>query len=341
MDRTIVPNATLFPNFLSDEVMPLVDSDEWKIIHFGVVASLRVDRVDDGIGIPQFVQGTGLPEERVRECLGFLCDTAQVFLRHDRPRRPQSYRLNLELSAPQLQVLEARQKGIPAGLPRADRPDDGLPGLAEVAAPPRLAPDRHRGRAAEPFPERPSVELRLDSDEGPIGRRLRQALPPSERAAFEHLIRHYPRARGDGEDGEAWGLYRLWQTYGFACLNNALVGDQPASDLSEVNRNCLMDQVTKLYEQEIGQLTPGLHVELARLTGDYPAIVAWQDAFRLAVKLNKRRLSTVETILKNQKQKAMEEVQRPAPRVRRKAVPAVSTVAGVAAQDSLPEAEDN
>jgi hypothetical protein len=292
MERSILPNATLFPNFLTDEVMPLVSSDEWKIIHFGVVACLRLDRGDDGVSIAQFVQGTGLPEDRVRECLGFLCDTAQIFLRQDRPRKPQVYRLNQEISAVQVETLEQRKKSALA----AEADGVELEGQEAVDPPTQqdaVAPAaRGRGRGAEPFPEHPSVEIRLDGEEGPVT---------------------------EGEDSEVWGLFRLWQTYGFACLNNSLQGAHAATDLSEVNRICLLDEITKVYEQEVGRLTPGLHEELARLASDFPSLAAWEEAFRIAIKLNKRRLSTVETILRNQRQKAMEEVTRPAARPRRRA----------------------
>jgi hypothetical protein len=335
MERSILPNATLFPNFLTDEVMPLVSSDEWKIIHFGVAACLRLDRSDESVSIAQFVQGTGLPEDRVRDCLGFLCDTAQLFLRQDRPRKPQVYKLNQEISAVQVETLEQRKKGALAA--DADVPD--MEGR-DTAEPPAdreavVPPVRGRGRVAEPFPEHPSVEIRLDGEEGPVTKRLRQSLPATERAAFDHLLRHYPRAKREGEDSEVWGLFRLWQTYGFACLNNSLQGAQAATDLSEVNRICLLDEITKVYEQEVGRLTPGLHEELARLASDYPSLAAWQEAFRIAITLNKRRLSTVESILRNQRQKAMEEVSRPAPRTRRKAaVPAAAAPEAPAATGS-------
>jgi hypothetical protein len=325
MERNILPNATLFPNFLTDEVMPLVSGDEWKVIHLGVVACLRMDRGEEGVSIAQFVRGTGLPEDQVRECLGFLCDTSQIFLRQDRPRKPQVYKLNLEISAVQVETLEQRKKETLAAISEGAEIE-----VIEAADPPAerdpAAPVRERGRAAEPFVEHPSVEIRLDGEAGPVTKRLRQSLPAPERAAFDHLLRHYPRAKREGEDSEVWGLFRLWQTYGFACLNNSLQGAHAATDLSAINRTCLLDEITKLYEQEVGRLTPGLHEELTRLASDFPSLAAWQDAFRIAIKLNKRRLSTVETILRNQKQKAIEEVSRPAPRPRRKAsAPPVGT----------------
>jgi len=148
------------------------------------------------------------------------------------------------------------------------------------------------------------VEIRLDGNDQAVTRRLRRQLPAPERQAFDHLVRLYTKEKKEVDDGEAWGLYRLWQTYGFACVNNALQG--PYTDLSDLNRACLLSEITKLYEQEIGRLTPALEQELARLATEHPTLTAWQEAFRIAVRLNKRRLSTLETILNNQRQKEME-----------------------------------
>ncbi len=333
MERTILPNATLFPNFLTDEVMPLVGGDEWKVIHFGVVACLRLDRGDDGVSIAQFVQGTGLPEERVRECLVFLCDTAQIFLRQDRPRKPQVYKLNHEISAAQVEILEQRRKGD--GEQRSEgaeeRGSTSAPAHLRTPAPEAPPPPR---TPAPPYPEHPSVEIRLDGDGQTVAKRLHQSLPAPERAAFDHLLRFYPRGKREGEDSEVWGLYRLWQTYGFACLNKALQEAHSAADLSELNRACLLAEIAKLYEQEIGRVTEGARQELARLAADFPTLAAWQDAFRIAVKINKRRLSTVETILKNQLQKEMDEAQRPVARTKRRARPHPSPVESPAATET-------
>ncbi len=333
MERSIVPNTTFFPNFLTDEVMPLVSGDEWKIIHYGVVACLRFDRGDDGVSLAQIVQGTGLTEEQVREGLVFLCDTAQVFLRQDRPRRPQVYRLNLETGASQVEILERRKKGEPLLQDAPESALDAAPAAAEPAAP----QSRARARSLATYPERPTVEIRLNGDDQPVSKTLKQALPVDERAAFDHLLRHYPAARREGDEGAAWGLYRLWQTYGFACLNNALQGAGADTDLAGINRDCLLAEVARLYEQEVGRLSPGLHDELARLATLYPTLSSWQEAFRIAIKLNKRRLSTVETILQNLRQKAMEEAQRPVTRTRRRAATVVSAGQPAAPAAAAPE----
>jgi hypothetical protein len=328
MERSIVPNATLFPNFLTDEVMPLVNGEEWKVIHFGAIACLRFDRTDDGVSLAQIVQGTGLSEYVVRQCLSFLCDSSQILLRQDRPRRPQVYRLNHEIGATQVDQLERRKRGEPLASDPADAPET----VEEVVAPEPAAAPHPRSRARVPvtYPERPSVEIRLNGEDQPVSKLLRQALPTEERAAFDHLLRHYPAARREGDESAVWGLYRLWQTYGFACLNNALQGAGADTDLAGVNRDCLLVEIVRLYEQEIGRDSPGLRDELARLVTLYPTLAAWQEAFRIAIKLNKRRLSTVETILQNLRQKAMEEAQRPVTRSRRR-TPAAAQVGPTAA----------
>lgn len=303
METNLLPNATLFPNFLTDEVMPLVSGDEWKIIHFGVVACMRHDRGSDYVSIAQFARGTGLSEERVRECLAFLCDTAQIFLRQDRPRQPQVYRLNQEISAAQLEILERRKKGLPLS-PEEAAGEERVPEQGIVERQERRGQQTVEFPQPALFPERPSVEIRLNGDDQAVTRRLRRQLPAPERQAFDHLVRLYTKGQKEIDDAAAWGLYRLWQTYGFACVNNALQG--PYTDLSDLNRACLLAEITKLYEQEIGRLTPASEQELARLAAEHPVLSAWQEAFRTAVRLNKRRLSTLETILNNQRQKEME-----------------------------------
>lgn len=312
MERTILPNAAPFPTLLTDEVMPLVSGDEWKVIHYGVVACLRQDRTDECVSVAQFAAGTGLPEDRVRQCLSFLCDTAQIFLRHDRPRKPQAYKLNAEIGAAQIELLESRHHGRPLGAP------------AGVQAP-AASPARPAEKPPGPFPEHPSVDIRLDGSATPVGKHLSQTLPEAERAGFEHLLGRYPRGKDQANDGEVWGLFRLWQTYGFTAVDGALAHVAASTDLSELNRVCLQQAVTTLYQQEIGLETPRVASELERLCGEYPILSEWQEAFRTAARINKRRLSTLETILTNQRQAEIDADQRPVTRPR-----PVSPAAGAA-----------
>jgi DnaD/phage-associated family protein len=325
MERRIVPNCTPFPNFLTDEMLSLTSGDEWKVIHFGAVACLRLDGGDDGVSIAQFAQGTGLSEEAVRQCLTFLCDTAQIFLRQDRPRKPQAYKLNREIGEAQVEILERRRKDLARGSePEGGEADEepvtvqppeaasnaGQRDPGDRPKPPVEAEDASRAVKtplnAAAYPQRPSVDIRLDGSGEPVANRLRQTLAPPERAAFELLLRMYPAAAQAGEDSEAWGLYRLWQTYGFVRVTDVLQKAEAGADLGDINRACLLGEISSMYEREIGRLTPASEAELTRLADAFPTLSAWQDALRIAVTLNKRRLSTVETILKNQMQKDMD-----------------------------------
>jgi len=324
MERTLVPNTTPFPNFLSDEIMPLLTGDEWKIVHYAVMSTLRPGRPDDCITIAQFVKGkqaedgawqdhgTGLSEEQVKECLAFLCDKAQIFLRHDRPRKPMAYRLNPDIASAQWDLLEQRQKQWDDEA-AASRPVEPV----EPPAPPKpRATSRRTGQPAERYPEKPQTTIRLAGD-SPVLKQIRQQLSAEERPAYEHLVRLYAHEQASMEGGEAWQLYCLWQTYGFSGLVNALQGAGAAPALAEVNHTCLLAEVLRTYEQEVGRVTPGLRQELEKLTAEFPVLEQWQEGFRVAVRMNRRRLSTIETVLKNLREKeqgeaAAREAARPA-----------------------------
>jgi hypothetical protein len=311
MERTLVPNTTPFPNFLSDEIMPLLTGDEWKIVHYAVMSTLRPGRPDDCITIAQFVKGkqaedgswqdhgTGLSEEQVKDCLAFLCDKAQIFLRHDRPRKPMAYRLNPDIASAQWDLLEQRQKQWASVAEPVSEP----PALDKPRVPPRSS-----GKREARYPEKPQMTIRLAGD-SPVLKQIRQQLTTAdERAAYEHLVRLYAHERASIEDGEAWQLYCLWQTYGFTGLVNALQGAAEALSLAEVNHHCLLAEILRTYEQEVGRVTPGLHKELEKLTAEFPVLEYWQEGFRVAVRMNRRRLSTIETVLKNQREKEQGEV---------------------------------
>jgi len=305
MERTLVPNTTPFPNFLSDEIMPLLTGDEWKIVHYAVMSTLRPGRPDDCITIAQFARGrqaedgawqdhgTGLSEEQVKECLAFLCDKAQIFLRHDRPRRPMAYRLNPDIASAQWDLLEQRKKQW----------EDVAEPVSEPPAPPKpRATPLRSGRQEARYPEKPQTTIRLAGD-SPVLKQIRQQLTAEERPAYENLFRLYAHERPGIEDGETWQLFCLWQTYGFSGLVNALQSAGAAPALAEVNHTCLLAEVLRTYEQEVGRVTPGLRQELEKLTAEFPVLEHWQEGFRVAVRMNRRRLSTIETVLKNQREK--------------------------------------
>jgi DnaD/phage-associated family protein len=80
---------------------------------------------------------------------------------------------------------------------------------------------------------------------------------------------------------------------------------------SSVEENYIRSGTSKqdifsLYEQNFGLLTPMTVEQLKDMEGNYPA--GWiGDAFKLAVSLNKRRLSTVATILKRWEQEGKDD----------------------------------
>ncbi len=176
--------------------------------------------------------------------------------------------------------------------------------VSEPPAPakPRVAA-RSPGRQEARYTEKPQTTIRLAGDSSPVLKQIRQKLTADERAAYEHLVRLYAHERASIEDGEAWQLYCLWQTYGFSGLVNALQGASEAPSLAEVNHTCVLAEVLRTYEQEVGRVTPGLHKELEKLTEEFPVLEHWQEAFRVAVRINRRRLSTIETVLKNLREK--------------------------------------
>lgn len=323
MDRTLFPNTTPFPNFLTDEILPLLTGDEWKVVHYGVVHALRCG--DEPVTLAQFAhghqredgttldRGTGLSEDQVRVCLEFLCDQLQLFLRQDRPRKPMAYRVNPDMTSVHWELLEARRREQPATRPATD--SSGLP---RPPARPRFAD------SSKAFPERPSVEISLsDASDQPLVNRLCQALPPAEAAAFRHLSRLYAGDQHELADDEAWALYRLWQTYGFTHVVNTLQDNGPVENLADLGLACLAKELARLLEEErFGPITPQLRDEIKKLAAEYPNLEEWQGAIRTAVRINRRRLSTVETILKNQRQRMLTETKRPAGRRERRATTA-------------------
>jgi hypothetical protein len=310
MDRTLLPNATQFPDVLTDQIMPLVSGNEWKVIHYGVRYAFG-HRSADTLTIAQFARGrqdqdgnwvdrgTGLDEQAVKECLAFLCDAVHIFLREDRPRRPLGYRLNPDLSSINWTALEKRpssqQPGEPVGTLHDAQP------AGEIETPSAPAPRAVRRKTPAVFVETPAGDLRLDdtSDRSVLEKML-ERMNSSERQTFDHLIALAREHRiGDDED-IVWPIYRLWQTYGFRRLQNAFQSPLPVATLGEVNQSCLVGAVTELLDREqFGMVTPNFREQVIDMAGRWPKLIDWQNAISIAVKINRRRLQTVETILKN------------------------------------------
>jgi hypothetical protein len=314
MDRTLLPNATQFPDVLTDQIMPLVSGDEWKVIHYGVRYALG-HRSTDTLTIAQFAQGrqdqegnwadhgTGLDEETVRECLAFLCEAVHIFLREDRPRKPLGYRLNLDLSSINWTTLEKRRSITETTHPvdpahEHEREMEQAPKV-ETPLPPPPRPARRKSAAV--FVETPTADLRLDdASDRPVLEKLLEHMNTNERQTFDHLIAMAREHRiGDDED-IVWPIYRLWHTYGFRRLQNAFQSPLPVADLGEINQSCLVGAVTEMLDVErIGPITPSFRDQVVEMAKEWPKLIDWKNAVDMAVKLNKRRLKTVETILKN------------------------------------------
>lgn len=307
MERTLFPNATQFPDVLTDQIMPLVSGNEWKVIHYGVRYALG-HRSADTLTISQFAhgrqdqegnwidRGTGLAEAEVKECLAFLCEVVHIFLREDRPRKPLGYRLNLDLSSINWALLEQRQSTAQAEPPPPEpvQQPTAAPAPAAVARPARR-------KAPAIFVELPITEVRLDDgSDRPVLDKLGEKMDPAERQTFEHLLALAREHRMGEDDAIVWPIYRLWKTYGFRRLQNAFQSPVPLASLADVNQSCLVGAVTEMLDTErFGPITPTFRDQVIEMARDWPNLIDWQDALAIAVRLNKRRLQTVETILKN------------------------------------------
>jgi hypothetical protein len=310
VDRSIIPNTTQFPNVLTDQVMALVTSNEWKVVHYGVRYALG-HRSTDTLTITQIAHGrqdesgvwvdhgTGLEEAEVKTCLIFLCDETHIFLREDRPRKPLGYRLNTDLSSINWEVLEAR---LP--LPQADAepvvvveapPPPPPPAATPVVARPRPA------RSDAPYIEQPATDFHIDGSVQPVLQQMHGKLTVDEGRSFDYLLDLAKAKVRDGLDEDiVWPLYRLWRTYGFRRLQNAFQSPEPVESLDDVNQSCLVGILADTLDKErFGPITPTFREQIIEMAQAWPDLNEWQTAITIAVRINKRRLQTVETILKN------------------------------------------
>ncbi len=295
MDGTLSPNTTQFPNVLTDQIMPLVSGDEWKVISYGVRYALghrsadtlsvtqiaRGRQSDDGAWIDH---GTGLSEDAVKGCLAFLCDEVHLFLREDRPRKPHGFRLNTDLSSINWDALHRRAPDTEATVVRDEAVRLSAPVTAAVA-PLRLV-------------ETPRSTVVLDGSERSVVEQVRAALAPDEDETFGHLLALADKAGIGPLDEMAWVLYRLWRAYGFRRLQNALQSPTAVS-MDDVSKSCLIGAVTEMLEAEkFGPITQAVRDQLVALTDEWPVLEDWEKAIRSAVLYNSRRLATVEKNLR-------------------------------------------
>jgi hypothetical protein len=304
MDRTLQPNSTQFPDVLTDQVMPLVTGNEWKVIHYGVRYALG-HRSADTLSVAQFAhgrqlddgtvldRGTGLSEDDVKECLAFLCDEAHIFLREDRPRKSHGYRLNLDFSSINWPVLDQR---------RTEPQQQSLPVDLPPPAQPRLQPSRKAVHPArQGFVEVPTADVTLGGADRPVLELMHERLTGDEGVTFDHLLALAgEKGRLEADDMVVWQLFHLWRTYGFRRLQNAFQSPGPITSLDDVNHACLVGALADLLESErFGPITPNFREQLVEMAREWPRLSDWQQAVSIAVRINRRRLQTVETILKD------------------------------------------
>ena len=295
MDRSLTPNATQFPNVLTDQIMPLVSGSDWKVIHYGVRYALG-HRSADTLSVAQIAhgrqgddgawldRGTGLSEDEVKACLAFLCDEVHLFLREDRPRKPHGYRLNTDLSSINWEALgRGAAAPEPPVVPQA-------PTLQRPAAA-RSKPPAH-------FVETPTSAVLLDGSDRPVVEQLHAALTADEAETFGHLLGLAEKAAIGPLDDVAWVLYRLWRVYGFRRLQNAFQSPAAVS-IEEISKACLLGAVTEMLEAEkFGLITQAVRDQLVVMADEWPVLEDWERAIRSAVLYNSRRLATVEKNLK-------------------------------------------
>jgi len=296
MDRTVFPNATQFPNVLTDQLMPLVSGNEWKVIHYGVRYAVG-HRSTDTLTIAQIAhgrqaedgtwvdRGTGLDEADVKECLAFLCETVHIFLREDRPRKPHGYRLNPDLVSINWDSLQRRQGGQ----------QEAQSSAASIVEPSAVV------RPPARFMDVPKADVTLDGSDRPVIEQLRGMLSREEGQAFDYLLGLAERADIGPVEDVAWVLYKLWRAYGFRRLQNAFQSPGTTS-LDAVSKSCLVSVVAEMLETEkFGPITQSLRDKLVVMAEEWPVLDEWQDAIRSAVMYNSRRLATVEKNLKRKR----------------------------------------
>jgi len=81
-------------------------------------------------------------------------------------------------------------------------------------------------------------------------------------------------------------------------LNRDAISPSPATTSEGADTASVLKHVIRLYQSEIGAVTPLVEGELRVLMATYPDPSAWDTAFREAIRANVRRLSYVHQVLK-------------------------------------------
>ena len=104
----LIPNSTQVPNFLMDELLPIVDSAGWKIISFICRKTYGWQKREDRISLSQFESGTGVSRPWLVKTLGRL--TSSGLLLKTRSQRGDVYGLNLESDAEEVKRILQRPR---------------------------------------------------------------------------------------------------------------------------------------------------------------------------------------------------------------------------------------
>lgn len=140
------------------------------------------------------------------------------------------------------------------------------------------------------------------------------SLTPQDAARFAQVVQAFLQASGRTalSQDDYLTLHDLVARHGVAATLKAIAEAQTLSrhgplrpgHISAIleQRDPLLAQVMALYSQEIepGQpITPLVREQLIALVDEFPYLEWWQEAIRRAVKCGRRRLSTVERILRD------------------------------------------
>src|SRR5258708_75327 len=93
----LIPNSTQIPNFLLDQIMPMVEPAEWKVLSFICRKTFGWQKFEDRISLTQFEQATGLSRPWLVKILARL--TKSGLLVKKRSTRGDIYGLNLKCNA--------------------------------------------------------------------------------------------------------------------------------------------------------------------------------------------------------------------------------------------------
>jgi len=103
--RIFYPNTYQSPNFLTDELMPLLSGPEWKVLTFAVRKTLGWHKHSDEISIAAFQKGCGLGRETVVKAVRALTKFG-VLIKEGRGKYGTSYRLNISASNGQGEAVD-------------------------------------------------------------------------------------------------------------------------------------------------------------------------------------------------------------------------------------------